>query len=98
MDSDANAASLAYAYVQTRKDVTVRIDSIVLDLVTLAYGAGIVAALNLDYFDRMQITNESQTGVTLVKTLQCLGINHDITPNTWFTTFVTQEPILDVMY
>lgn len=98
MDSDTNAASLAYAYVQTRKDVTVRIDSIVLDLVTLAYGAGIVAALNLDYFDRMQITNESQTGVTLVKTLQCLGINHDITPNTWFTTFVTQEPILDVMY
>ena len=98
MDTDAEAASLAYAYVQTRKDVTVRIDSIVLDLVTLAYGAGITAALDLDYFDRMQITNESQTGVTLVKTLQCLGINHDITPNSWFTTFVTQEPILDVMY
>jgi hypothetical protein len=98
METDTNAANLAYAYVQTRKDVTVRIDAITLDLVTLGYGAGVTAALALDYFDRMQITNTAQTGVTLTKTLQCLGINHDITPNTWNTTFVTQEPILDVMY
>lgn len=98
MQTDAEAANLAYAYVQTRKDTSVRIDSITLDLVALGYGAGITAALNLDYFDRMQITNESQGSTTLVKTLQCFGVNHDITPNTWMTTFVTQEPILDVMY
>lgn len=98
MQTDANALSLATAYVTTRKDTSIRIDSITLDLVTLGYGAGVTAALSLDYFNTMQITNEGQANSTIVKTLQCQGIAHDITPNTWTTTISTQEPLLDVMY
>ena len=98
MQTDANALSLATAYVTSRKDTAIRIDSITLDLVTLGYGAGVVAALALDYFNTMQITNEGQAGSTIVKTLQCQGIAHNITPNTWTTTIATQEPLLDVMY
>ena len=98
MQTDANALSLATAYVTSRKDTAIRIDSITLDLVTLGYGAGVVAALALDYFNTMQITNEGQAGSTIVKTLQCQGIAHDITPNTWKTVLTTQEPLLDVMY
>ncbi len=74
------------------------IDSITLDLVTLGYGPGITAALDLDYFDTMQITNDGQGGSTIVKTLQCQGVAHDITPNTWVTVLTTQEALLDVMY
>ena len=98
MQTDANALSLATAYVTSRKDTTIRIDSITLDLVTLGYGAGVTAALALDYFNTMQITNDGQGGSTIVKTLQCQGIAHDITPNTWTTTLTTQEALLDVMY
>ena len=98
MQTDANALSLATAYVTSRKDTAIRIDSITLDLVTLGYGAGVVAALNLDYFNTMQITNDGQSGSTIVKTLQCQGIAHDITPNSWTTVLTTQEPLLDVMY
>jgi hypothetical protein len=98
MQTDANALALATAYVTTRKDTTIRIESIMLDLVTLAYGAGIVAALDLDYFDTMEITNVNVSGTTIVKKLQCQGIAHSITPNTWKTTLTTQEPLLDVMY
>ena len=98
MQTDGNALSLATAYVTSRKDTAIRIDSITLDLVTLGYGAGVVAALALDYFNTMQITNDGQNGSTIVKTLQCQGIAHDITPNTWTTTIATQEPLLDVMY
>jgi len=98
MQTDANALALATAYVTTRKDTTIRIESISLDLVTLAYGAGIVAALDLDYFDTMEITNANVSGTTIVKTLQCQGISHSITPNTWVTVLTTQEPLLDVMY
>jgi hypothetical protein len=98
MQTDANALALATAYVTSRKDTTIRIDSITLDLVTLAYGAGIVAALDLDYFDTMEITNDGQGGSTIVKTLQCQGVGHDITPNTWTTVLTTQEALLDVMY
>ena len=98
MQTDANALALATAYVTTRKDTTIRIESITLDLITLAYGAGIVAALDLDYFDTMEITNANVSGTIIVKTLQCQGIAHSITPNTWNTVLTTQEPLLDVMY
>jgi hypothetical protein len=98
MQTDANALALATAYVTTRKDTTIRIESITLDLVTLAYGAGIVAALDLDYFDTMEITNVNVSGTTIVKKLQCQGIAHSITPNTWTTKLTTQEALLDVMY
>ena len=98
METDANALALATAYVTTRKDTTIRIDNITLDLVTLGYTTGVQAALALDYFDTMQITNYGQGTTSIVKTLQCQGIAHSITPNSWFTTFVTQEPLLDVNY
>ena len=95
MQTDAEALNLASNFVASRKDTTLRIDSITLDLVTLGYGAGVSAALDLDYFDPMQITNVNVAGTTIVKTLQCQGIAHSITPNTWRTTLTTQENILD---
>jgi hypothetical protein len=98
MQTDANALALATAFVTSRKDTTIRIDNITLDLVTLGYSAGVQAALGLDYFDTMEITNFQQGGTSIVKKLQCQGIAHSITPNTWQTTFVTQEALLDVNY
>jgi hypothetical protein len=95
MQTDTEAKDLASNFVASRKDTTLRIDSITLDLVTLGYGAGITAALDLDYFDPMQITNVNVAGTTIVKTLQCQGIAHSITPNTWRTTLTTQENVLD---
>jgi len=95
MQTDAEALNLASNFVASRKDTTLRIETITLDLVTLGYGAGVAAALGLDYFDPMQITNVNVAGTTIVKTLQCQGIAHSITPNTWRTTLTTQENILD---
>jgi hypothetical protein len=46
----------------------------------------------------MEITNVNVSGTSIVKTLQCQGIAHSITPNTWVTVLTTQEPLLDVMY
>jgi hypothetical protein len=95
MQTDAEALELAQNFVGSRKETSVRIESITLDLVTLGYGAGVIAALALDYFDPMQITNVNVAGTTIVKTLQCQGIAHSITPNTWRTTLTTQENVLD---
>jgi len=95
MQTDAEALDLAANFVASRKDTTLRIETITLDLVTLGYGAGVEAALDLDYFDPMQITNVNVAGTTIVKTLQCQGIAHSITPNTWRTTLTTQENVLD---
>ena len=98
MQTDANALSLATAYVQSRKDTSIRIETITLDLTTPNYTAGVTAALDLDFFDTVDITNEQPGGSTIQKKLQVQGIAHNITPNTWTTTIATQEPLLDVMY
>jgi hypothetical protein len=95
MTTDAEALDLASNFVASRKDTSVRIETITLDLVTLSYGPGVQAGLGLDYFDPMQITNVNVAGTTIVKTLQCQGIAHSITPNTWKTVLTTQENVLD---
>jgi hypothetical protein len=98
MQTDANALSLATAYVDSRKETSIRIETITLDLMTPSYSAGITAALSLDFFNTVDITNEQPGGSTIQKKLQIQGIAHTITPNTWVTTFATQEALLDVMY
>jgi len=98
MQTDPVALSLATAYVQSRKDTSIRIETITLDLMTPSYSAGITAALSLDFFNTVDITNEQPGGSTIQKKLQVQGIAHNITPNTWTTTLATQEPLLDVMY
>ena len=98
MQTDAVALDYAQAYLASRKDTTTRCDSIRLDLSTNNYAAGITAALTLDYFDQVTIksTQPAATGTsTLNKTLQIFGVSHAITPNTFFTTFTTLEPIID---
>jgi hypothetical protein len=98
MQTDANALALATAYVDSRKETSIRIETITLDLVTPNYTAGVTAALSLDFFNTVDITNEQPGGSTIQKKLQVQGIAHNITPNTWTTTIATQEALLDVMY
>ena len=95
METDAVALDFAKAYVASRKDTSIRIDALTLDLMTANYSAGVVAALSLDYFDPVTITNTTDSGSTITKTLQIQGVSHDITPNSWATTFLTMEPIID---
>jgi len=95
VETDAEALNIAQTYVATRAETTIRIDALTLDLNTPSYTSGISAALNLNFFDTMAITNVAQDGTTIQKTLQCMGIQHEITPNSWNTTFTTSEPIVD---
>ena len=95
MQTEAQAYEAAVSYVTTRKDTTIRIDSLTLDLNTPDYSAGVLAALSMDYFTVLTIITDAQAGTSITKTLQVLGANHDITPNSWRTTFTTGEPIID---
>jgi len=93
--SDSDALNVARIYVQTRKDTTIRIDQISLDLTTPNYDAGITAALTLDYFSTVDIKNVQSNGSTIEKILQVMGSNYKITPNTFDISFTTSEPIVD---
>ena len=95
VQTDAQALDIALAYCATRAETTLRVDALTLDLNTADYAAGTTAALTLDFFDTIRVKNVGQDGTIIDKTLQCMGVAHEITPGTWNTTFVTSEPIID---
>jgi len=95
MQTDADALNYAQAYVASRAETTVRCDAITLDLYTANYNAGIIAGLNLDFFDPITVTTTQPGNSTLTKTLQIFGVAMNITPNKWQVTFTTLEAILD---
>jgi hypothetical protein len=95
MESDAVALDYAQAYVASRQETTIRVDAIVLDLYTPSYNSGIVAALDLDFFDPITVKTTQPGGSLLEKTLQIFGVRMNITPNSWKTTFTTLEPVID---
>jgi hypothetical protein len=95
MQDTATALNYARAYVASRAETSVRCDEIQLDLYTANYNAGIIAALDLDYFDPVTITTNQPGSTTLTKTLQVFGKSMEITPNSWRVKMTTLEPIID---
>jgi len=95
MQTDAEALNNALAYVASRQETSIRCDAVTLDLYTDNYNAGIVAALDLDFFDPVTVTTTQPGSSTLTKTLQVFGVSHDVRPNAWKTTLTTLEPIIE---
>jgi hypothetical protein len=95
MQTDAVALNYAQAYVASRAETSIRVDAIVLDLYTANYNTGIIAALDLDFFDPIKVITTQPGSSTWEKTLQIFGVRMNITPNSWKTTFTTLEPVID---
>jgi hypothetical protein len=95
MQTDAVALDYAQAYVASRAETSIRCDAVELDLYTPDYNTGIIAALDLDFFDPITVITTQPGGSTLDKTLQIFGVGMNITPNSWKTVFTTLEPIID---
>ena len=92
-ETDEIVANIAREYVTTRAYTTIRIDEMTVDLLDPAVPTDTM--IGLDYFDNLTITNVTQEGSTIVKTLQAQGFAWDITPNKMTTTITTLEPIAD---
>ena len=95
MQTDAVALDYARAYVASRAETTIRCDAIELDLYTPDYNSGIIAALNLDFFDPITVITTQPGGSQLEKTLQIFGVANIITPNSFRVVFTTLEPVID---
>lgn len=95
METDAVALDYARAYVASRQETTVRCDALTLDLYTPDYNAGIIAALELDFFDPITVKTTQPGGSYLEKTLQIFGVSNRITPSSFIVNFVTLEAIID---
>ena len=97
MRYDSEALLLAEGYVEARKDNDIRIDAITIDFLT-AGAADFIDYLEADYFNVFYITNVTQEGSLIQKTLQCQGMNHEITPISWLTTYTTLDKLIVSQY
>lgn len=95
METDAEALDYATAFVASRKDTTVRVDELTLDLQQDNYTAGTIAALTIDFFTPVSVTTTQPNSTTLSKTEQVFNIAHQITPSSWKVKYGTAEPIID---
>ena len=95
MQTDAVALDYAQAYVASRAETSIRVDAVVLDLYTPNYNTGIIAALDLDFFDPIKVITTQPGGSTLEKTLQIFGVRMNISPNSWKVQLQTLEPVID---
>jgi hypothetical protein len=93
VQTDADALNIAKIYVATRAETTIRIDAMTVDLLDAAVPTATM--LDLDYFSNLKITNVQPDGSTIVKTLQCQGLDWNITPNSMKVTVRTLEPIVE---
>ena len=91
--TDAQVLDIAQIYVATRAETSIRIDAMTVDL--LDPDVPTTTMLGLDYFSPLKITNVQPDGSTIVKSLQCQGLNWDITPNRMKCTVTTLEPIVE---
>jgi len=95
MQTDAEALDYAKAFIASRKETSVRVDELTLDLQQDNYAAGTVAGLGLDFFSPITITTSQPNSTYLTKTVQVFNITHQIRPDSWKVRFGTAEPIID---
>jgi hypothetical protein len=91
--TDTIVTNIAREFIATRKETTIRIDEMTVDLLDTSVPTDTM--ISLKFFDNLKITNVQPDGSTIVKTLQCQGLNWSITPNKMTATITTLEPIGD---
>jgi hypothetical protein len=95
MQTDAEALDYAKAFIASRKDTSIRVDELTLDLQQDNYTAGTIAGLSLDFFSPVSITTSQPNNTQLSKTEQVFNISHQIRPDSWKVKFGTAEPVID---
>jgi hypothetical protein len=92
-ETDAQVLGAAQNYVNSRRETTIRIDEMAIDLLDPNVPTDTI--IGLDYFDNLKITNVTEQGSTIVKTLQAQGFAWDIGPNKMSCVVTTLEPLID---
>ena len=90
--TNAIALSIANSILNYRKTPRIRIESIGLELYA-GNTAATTACLGLDFGDPIFVTRTQTPTSVLDLRLTVQGIQHDITPDRWFTRLITREPL-----
>ena len=93
VETDAEALDQAETLVASRKDATLRVDSMTVNL-NNDDPAQNVAALGADIYQLVDIEKTMPGGSSIVSELFIQGIQHDVTTNSWNVKLLTAEPII----
>jgi hypothetical protein len=94
VQTDAEALDQAQTLLVARKNTTDRIDSMTINLLDSSAPTKIVAGLNLEIFDLVNVTKTVPGGSTITKELFVQGVQHDITNSMFTTKILTAEPLI----
>jgi len=96
VQTDTEALDQAKMLLTMRKDASVRISSLTLNIfdATPASSARVIAGLALDIFDVISVTKTMSGNTTLTKTLLVQGVQYDITKRSFVTKLLTNEPTI----
>lgn len=96
VETDAEALSQAQTLLAARKDATLRISSLGLNLfdTTLAGVGRNITAFSTDIFTPIEVRKTMPGGSVFDEILLVQGINYDITKKSFVCTLMTAEPII----
>jgi hypothetical protein len=94
VQTDTEALNQATMILESRKDASLRIDSMTLNLVDDGQIARNIAGIDLEIFDLVTITKSMPGSTSITSELFVQGLQHDITRTTFTTKILTSEPII----
>jgi len=94
VQTDTEALNQATMILESRKDASLRIDSMTLNLVDDGQVARNIAGIDLEIFDLVTITKSMPGSTSITSELFVQGLQHDITRTTFTTKILTSEPII----
>jgi len=94
VETDQESLDQASLILASRKDATLRIDSMTLNLVDDGQVARNIAGLELEIFDLVNVTKTMPGSTSITRELFVQGMQHDVTRTTFTTKILTSEPII----
>lgn len=91
MENNPTALARATSVLAYRKEPRLRVDSITLDVSSVS--SRVPAALGLDIGDPIIVNRSMANGTGFTVRVTVNGVNHDITPDRWTTSFTTAYPL-----
>lgn len=93
MQTEADALNQALMIVASRKEqgVDLQLNSLTVDAFGSTDASRVVAALNLDVFDPIQVTQTLPAGNVVTDSV-IAGVQYQITPNSFLVTFLCAQP------
>jgi hypothetical protein len=94
VQTNAEALDQAETLLAARKDASLRIDSIDLNLYASISELNTLVNLSSDIYNLILVEKNMSGGSSIVRELFIQGVQHDVTPDSWTTKLLTAEPLI----